>query len=106
MAHNRMSSIAFIARPCDQAIAWDHPTLRPAPLHIAYKADQDHPDFRSHDPGDGETEDGEDALSYPRRGRQPISRSRTAAMERLPALHHPAPRTLNAPPYLRSQQSV
>ncbi|MFJ8954907.1 RNaseH domain-containing protein [Streptomyces sp. NPDC102381] len=55
--------VAFIARQCDQAIAWDHRTLRPAPLHLAYKADQDHPEFRSHDPGDRGTEDDEDALS-------------------------------------------
>lgn len=52
--------MAFIARQCDQAVAWDHRTLRPAPLHLAYKADQDHPDFRSHDPGDGETQEDEE----------------------------------------------
>ncbi|AVH55717.1 MULTISPECIES: RNaseH domain-containing protein [Streptomyces] len=55
--------VAFIARQCDQAVAWDHRTLRPAPLHLAYKTDQDHPDFRSHDPGDGEAQDDEDDLS-------------------------------------------
>ncbi|MFJ2189924.1 RNaseH domain-containing protein [Kitasatospora sp. NPDC087861] len=49
--------MAFIARLCDQAIAWDHRTLRAAPLHLAYKADQDHPDFNSHDPGDGDAEE-------------------------------------------------
>ncbi|WP_196217934.1 RNaseH domain-containing protein [Streptomyces blattellae] len=57
--------MAFIARQCDQAIAWDHRTLRLAPLHPAYRHDQNHPDFRSHDPGDGEAqgdEEGDDLL--------------------------------------------
>ncbi|WP_037850640.1 RNaseH domain-containing protein [Streptomyces sp. NRRL S-340] len=51
--------VAFIARQCDQAVAWDHRTLRSAPLHLAHHSDRDHPDFGSHDPGDGDAGDGE-----------------------------------------------
>jgi RNase H domain-containing protein len=48
----------LIARLCDQPIAWDSRTARPAPLHLGYSADRDHPDYGDHDPG-GEAEDDE-----------------------------------------------
>lgn len=34
------------ARLCEQAIAWDHRTRHPGPLHLAVNADLDHPDYR------------------------------------------------------------
>ncbi|WP_282696168.1 hypothetical protein [Streptomyces sp. CC208A] len=40
-------------------MATDHRTLRSAPLHLAHHADRDHPDFGSHDPGDGDAGDDE-----------------------------------------------
>ncbi len=40
-------------------VATDHRTLRSAPLHLAHHADRDHPDFGSHDPGDGDAGDDE-----------------------------------------------
>ena len=46
------------ARLCDQAIAWDSRTARPAPLHLGHTADRDHPDYGNHDAG-GEAEDDE-----------------------------------------------
>jgi hypothetical protein len=46
------------ARLCDQAIVWDSRTARPAPLHLGYTADRDHPDYGDHEP-DGEAEDDE-----------------------------------------------
>lgn len=55
----------LIGRLCDQAVAWDNRTVRPAPLHLAHIADGDHPDYKNHDAGgeadedeDTETEDG------------------------------------------------
>ncbi|WP_159944022.1 RNaseH domain-containing protein [Nocardiopsis sp. FR6] len=47
----------LIARMCDQAVAWDHRTLRPVPLHLAHAADRDHPEFGDHDPGGEADED-------------------------------------------------
>lgn len=40
------SLAALTARLCDQAIAWDGRTLLPGPLHLAGRADRDHPDHR------------------------------------------------------------
>ncbi|MFD9702120.1 RNaseH domain-containing protein [Lentzea sp. NPDC059081] len=37
---------ALTVRLCDQAIAWDGRTLLPGPLHLAGRADRDHPDYR------------------------------------------------------------
>jgi hypothetical protein len=48
----------LIARLCDQAVAWDNRTARPAPLHLGHVADRDHPDYGDHDPG-GEADDDE-----------------------------------------------
>lgn len=47
----------LIGRLCDQAVAWDHRTSRPAPLHLAHTADRDHPDFKNHDGGGEADED-------------------------------------------------
>lgn len=40
------SLAALTARLCDQSIAWDGRTLLPGPLHLAGRADRDHPDHR------------------------------------------------------------
>jgi hypothetical protein len=40
------SLAALTARLCDQSIAWDGRTLLPGPLHLASRADRDHPDHR------------------------------------------------------------
>ncbi len=34
------------ARLCDHAVSWDGRTRYPAPVHLAYKMDKDHPDYR------------------------------------------------------------
>lgn len=42
--------LALTARLCAQPISWDGRTRWPVPLHMACKADEDHPQYRGHEP--------------------------------------------------------
>ena len=42
--------LTLTARLCAQPISWDGRTRWPVPLHMACKADEDHPHYRGHEP--------------------------------------------------------
>lgn len=51
----KASELAVLtARLCDHTVAWDDRTNLPIPLHLATRADQTHPDYRTDDEEDSE----------------------------------------------------